>query len=201
MKPEQLLTEPQLWVTLDYATIENPDVCATVQWDVKRAGTGHGILVWFDMDLAEGVNFSNGPGAPETVYGALFFPWLEPVSLAAGQNLSVELQAKLLESDYLWRWTTQIESPRKPGEISLHFKQSQLQGSTLSLAKLRKSASDYVPQLSEEGLVRKRTLELMDGRASLEEIARRLTTEFPGRFARWHQALSFAGAISSENSR
>ncbi|HEX2713475.1 MAG TPA: hypothetical protein VHM88_14840, partial [Candidatus Acidoferrales bacterium] len=33
---------------------------------------------------------------------------------------------------------------------------------------------DYTPQLSKEGLLRRRTLELMDARASLEEIAHKL---------------------------
>jgi hypothetical protein len=62
-------------------------------------------------------------------------------------------------------------------------------------------AADYVPQLSEEGLIRRRALDLMDGKTCLENIARRLTTEFPGRFARWQQALTFASSISKEHSR
>jgi protein arginine N-methyltransferase 1 len=201
VKPEQLLTVPQLWATLEYATTENPDVRGTLQWTVERNGTGHGILVWFDMELADGVSFSTGPASPETVYGSAFFPWLEPVPLAAGQNVCVDLEAKLLEKDYFWRWTTQIASAEKPGEIAIRFEQSQLQGSVLSPAKLRKSASDYVPQLSEEGLMHRRTLELMDGKTSLENIARRLTAEFPEQFTRWQQALSLAAAISKENSR
>jgi|SRR5580700_222210 protein arginine N-methyltransferase 1 len=201
VRPEQLLTVPQLWATLDYATIENPDVRGTLQWTAERDGTGHGILVWFDTELADGVGFSNGPETPETVYGAAFFSWLEPVRLAIGQNLCVELEAKLVESDYFWRWTTQIESAEKKGETTASFEQSQLQGAMLSLAKLRKLASDYAPHLSAEGLIRRRALELMDGRASLEEIARRLTAEFPERFARWQKALTFAAAISNDNSR
>ena len=201
VKPEQLLTVPQLWATLDYATIENPDVRGTLQWTVERNGTGHGILVWFDMELADGVGFSNGPEAPETVYGAALFPWLEPVALAIGQNICVELEAKLLENDYFWRWTTQIESAEKAGETAARFEQSQLQGAVISLTKLHKMASDHVPQLSEEGLLRRRALDLMDGKTSLENIARRLTIEFPGRFARWQQALTFASSISSEYSR
>jgi len=201
VKPEQLLTMPQLWATLDYTTIENPDVCGTVRWTAKRSGTGHGILVWFDMELADGVSFSTGPESPETVYGAAFFPWLEPVPLVVGQNLSVELDARLLENDYFWQWTTQIESAEKAGETIARFKQSQLRGAVLSLTKLHKVASDYVPQLSEEGLIRRRAFDLMDGKTSLENIARRLTIEFPGRFARWERALTFAGAISNENSQ
>src|SRR5262249_34030198 len=152
VKPEQLLTEPQLWATLDYATIENPDVRGTLHGTATRNGVGHGILVWFDMELGDGIGFSTGPAAPETVYGAAFFPWLEPVYVATGQNLCIELEAKLLEDDYFWRWTTQIDSLGKTGEPTTRFEQSQLHGAVLSQEKLRKMASDYVPQLSEEGL-------------------------------------------------
>jgi protein arginine N-methyltransferase 1 len=201
VKPEQLLTVPQLWATLDYATIESPDVRGTLQWTVERNGTGHGILVWFDMELAEGVGFSNGPEAPEAIYGAAFFPWIDPVPLAAGQNVSVDLEAKLLEKDYFWRWMTQIASAERPGEVAIRFEQSQLQANVLSLAKLRKSASDYVPKLSEDGLMHRRTLDLMDGKSSLEEIARRLTVEFPEQFTGWQQALSLAASISKKSSR
>ena len=201
VKTEQLLTVPQLWATLDYTTIQNPNVRSTLQWTVERNGTGHGILVWFDMELAEGVGFSNGPEAPEAIYGAAFFPWLEPVPLMKGQNICVEMQAKLLESDYFWSWATRIESAEKAGDIIKCFEQSQLQGAVLSLTKLRKTGSDYVPQLSEEGLMRRRALELMDGNTPLETIARNLTSEFPERFERWQQALTFASSISNENSR
>jgi len=201
VEPEQLLTKPQLWATLDYTTIENPDVCGTVHWAAERNGTGHGILVWFDAELADNISCSTGPESPETVYGAAFFPWLEPVPLVAGQNISFELDARFLENDYFWRWTTQIESAAKAGETVARFEQSQLQGAVLSLTKLHKMASDYVPQLTEEGLIRRRALDLMDGKTSLEAIARRLNLEFPGRFARWEQALTFVSSISSESSR
>jgi protein arginine N-methyltransferase 1 len=199
--PEQLLTAPKLWAALDYVTIEDPDVCGTLQWTVERAGTGHGIMVWFDMDLAEGVEFSNGPWSPETIYSAAFFPWSEPVPLTAGQNVCVELDAKNLENGYIWRWATRIEPAENKGGAAVHFSQSLLQAAVLSLVKLRMTASDYVPQLSTEGVLRKRSLELMDGKSTLEEIAKRLAAEFPERFTRWQQALSFAGALSREVSR
>jgi hypothetical protein len=41
----------------------------------------------------------------------------------------------------------------------------------------------------------------MDGRASLEEIARKLVAEFPKRFSSWQEALSYAGAVSQEFNR
>jgi type I protein arginine methyltransferase len=201
VSPNQLLTAHQLWTTLDYGSVENPDVRGNLDWKLERGGTGHGILVWFDADLGEGTGFSNAPSAPETIYGSMFFPWMQPVSLASGQSVKVSLEAKLVENDYVWRWTTRIEPLQGSGNPGIHFEQSQLTGDVLSAAPLHRMAADYVPQLSEEGCLRRRGFELMDGEASLEEIAHRLTTEFPRRFSRWEQALSYAAAISQEYSR
>ena len=57
----------------------------------------------------------------------------------------------------------------------------------ISLHALQKQASDYVPHLSEEAHIHRRILEMIDGQASLEHIARQLAAEFPARFARWQQ--------------
>jgi len=201
VSPEQLLTAHRLWTTLDYATVESHDVRGNLEWIVERAGTGHGIVVWFDADLAEGIGFSNAPGTPETVYGSFFFPWTQPTPLQQGQTVCVSLEAKLVENDYVWRWTTRIEPLAESSAVPLHFEQSQLAGAVLSPKLLCKIAADYIPQLSEEGLLRRRTFELIDGKLPLEEIARRLAKEFPRRFPDWQRALSYAGTISKEFSR
>jgi protein arginine N-methyltransferase 1 len=195
LKPDRLLTSPFLWATLDYTRIEDPDFQGKLTWAANRDGTGHGIVIWFDAELADGVSFSSCPGSTEKVYGLMFLPWQEPVPLVAGQTVTVDLQAKLLEKEYFWRWDTRIESANRPGEIVIQFEQSVLRGAVLSPSQLRKSASNYVPQLSQVNLIRRRALELIDGKTSLEEIARLLTAEFPERFARWEQALPFAAAV------
>jgi len=201
LKAEQLLTRPQLWATLDYATIADTDARGELQWAVERAGIGHGIVVWFDAELADGVGFSCGIDTPDGIYGSLFFPWRQPISLLVGQIVRVNLDAKLMENDYVWRWTTQVQPANGSGEAPMHFDQSQLNGALLSLTTLHKGASGHVPQLSDEGRLHRRALELMDGKTSLEEIARLLSAEFPQRFARWQQALSYAGTLSQEYSR
>ena len=199
--PDQLLTAPNLWATLDYTRIENPDVGGKLTCTVKRAGTGHGVVIWFDAELADNVTFSSGPDSPETVYSSMFLPWQEPVSLVAGQTVCMDLQSKYLEMDYAWRWITKVGSIDDPDNFSVRFDQFQLKGALLSPSQLRKSTSNYIPQLSDEGLVRRRVLELMNGRTSLEQIAIQLAAEFPERFSRWQNALAFTGAISKENSR
>lgn len=201
LRPSQLLTAHKLWVTLDYSTLENHSVRSNLEWTIERGGTGHGIVAWFDADLADGVGFSNAPGTPETVYGSYFFPWPQPVPLEKRQNVCVKLEAKLVENDYTWRWTTSIEPARGSNASAIHFDQSQLAGAVLSPKQLRKTAADSIPQLSEEGLLRLRVLEMMDGKLSLEEIARRLAKEFPQRFSHWKLALTCAGTISQENSQ
>jgi protein arginine N-methyltransferase 1 len=201
VNPAQLLTGHKLWATLDYDSIGNPDVRGNLEWTVERAGTGHGIAVWFDADLVEGVGFSNAPGAPETVYGSLFFPWCQPVPLARNQIVCMGLEAKLVEEDYIWRWSTRVMPLEGSKASPLQFEQSHLGGAVFSPQRLHRTAADYIPQLSEEGLLRRRTFELMDGRASLEEIAHKLVAEFPHRFSGWQQALSYAGLLSREFSR
>src|SRR5689334_8528786 len=198
---DQLLTGHKLWTTLDYANVDNHNVRGNLEWTVERAGIGHGIVVWFDAELAEGVGFSNAPGTPETVYGSLFFPWAQPVPLAKGRTVCVSIWASLVENDYVWRWSTRITTLDKSSASGIQFEQSQLDGAVLSASKLHKTAADYVPVLSEEGRLRRRAFELMDGKTSLEEIARRLVQEFPQRFQGWQQALSYAGAVSEEHTK
>lgn len=201
VSPEQLLAGHKLWTTLDYSTVENPDVRGNLKWTVERPGTGHGIMVWFDADLAEGIGFSNAPGTTETVYGSYFFPWTQPTALQQGQTVCVSLETKLVENEYVWRWSTRIEPLAGSRGSPIQFEQSQLAGAVLSPKQLHKTAADYIPQLSEEGLLRRRTLELMAGKVTLEEIASRLLAEFPKRFSGRKQALFYAGTVSQEYSR
>ena len=48
VSPAQLLTGHKAWATLDYSSIQNPDFQGNLEWTVERAGTGQGIVVWFD---------------------------------------------------------------------------------------------------------------------------------------------------------
>ncbi len=201
VRPEQLLLEPQCWATLDYNTIENPDVSAELVWTAKRAGTAHAIIAWFDASLIEGVGFSNAPGEPELIYGNALFPLYEPVAIAADDRVSLILQGDLVEEDYIWRWNTRILDQNDPRAVKADFKQSTFFGAPLSPARLRKRASNYAPALDEEGEIDRFILSEMDGQTSLDEIARRISDRFPARFKTSHDALSRIGDLSLKYSR
>ena len=93
---DKLLGPPQCWGRLDYTTLQSPNLTGAVTWEMDRPGTAHGLLVWFDAELAPGLGFSNAPGAPKLIYGQTFFPWPQPVKLARGDLVAVSLAARLV---------------------------------------------------------------------------------------------------------
>jgi protein arginine N-methyltransferase 1 len=133
IRPEQLLTDPVCWTTLDYCDVSSPDVRAEISWQAARKGTAHGVAVWFDSELAEGIRFSNHPAAPEMIYGTGFFPFSQPVEVLEGERITLQLAADLVTDGYVWRWDTEVS-----GKAS--FKQSTFYGAPLSTSRLRKSA-------------------------------------------------------------
>ena len=197
--PEQLLVEPKCWAKLDYATVDSPDVRAEVTWTVARAGTAHGLILWFDATLTASVHFSNAPGAPELIYGSAFFPFCTPVPLAVCDTVSVVLQAKLVREDYIWHWHTRIQGCS--GQSKAQFEQSTFYGVPLSPARLQKRADTHVPTLNEDGKVDRLILAFMSEDLALADIACRVSAQFPNRFAARQEALARVAELSEKYSQ
>jgi protein arginine N-methyltransferase 1 len=132
IKPDELLTEATCWTTLDYNTIESSDAQAEISWRAARAGVAHGIALWFDTELGDGIGFSNRPGAPELVYGNGFLPFPQPVDVREGERVEVNLRADLVRGDYVWTWNTDF------ADRQLQFRQSTFFSMALSPEQLRK---------------------------------------------------------------
>jgi len=137
IKPEQFLTEPVCWTTIDYNEVDSPDARAEISWHAARNGTAHGFAVWFDSDLIDDIGFSNHPAAPRTIYGQGFFPFSQPVDIVEGDRIELRLSAKFVQDDYVWRWDTDFSNQER---IKASFKQSTFYGVPLSMAQLRTSA-------------------------------------------------------------
>jgi protein arginine N-methyltransferase 1 len=175
----RLMTRPQQVVTLNYSELEDPNIRSQLEWKATRGGSGHGISLWFDRVLVDGVSLSTAPSEPETVYGAMFFPWSEPVQLAEGDTIRVDLRADLQEEDYIWRWNTVVS---QGATVKGHFRQSNFFAETRSANQLRKQMSTHTPELTDEGEIEHMILHSMDGKNSIEQIARTLQQRFPARF-------------------
>lgn len=144
LSQDHLLAPAQRWTTVDYATIEDANVCVDIEWVVERDGVGHGLAAGFDRSVCDGIEISNAPDRPESVrptlvYEPVFFPWLTPVALEAGDTVAANIAASLLRDDYVWSWKTRIRNGRT-GASKAAFDQSTFLGVPLSLETLKKHA-------------------------------------------------------------
>ena len=200
IKPEQILLPPQVWATLDYGSVTDPDVGAEIAWTVDRPGIADGLVVWFDATLAEGIQFSNAPGEPELIYGNAYFPLSQPVPLDTGDRVSVALHADLVGDDYIWRWNTRVLGQGNPERVKANYRQSTLAGTPLSPQQLRRRADNHVAKLNENGAITHAILERMAHGMRNDAIAREVAGEFPHRFRTWQDALAQVGEIATKYS-
>jgi protein arginine N-methyltransferase 1 len=199
VKPDQLLTEPQCLAKLDYRDIKSSNFKESIKLTAKRSGTAHGLCVWFDAIVGDGIAFSNAPSAPELIYGSAFFPLSDPVMVVTGDTVSVAVRANLVGEDYIWSWETCVRSDSNA--VKAAFKQSTFFGVPLSAAKLRKQASNYIPTLDEEGQIDRFILACMDGRTSLNDIADAVSARYSSHFTTWQDALTRVGELSKRYSQ
>ena len=189
----QLLTLPAPWASLDYRTIDATDVSARIVLEASRAGTAHGLGLWFESELADGVRLSNAPGEPPLIFGNAYLPWPEPVEVRAGDLIEVDIAASQLGERYLWRWQSRVMAGASE---RASFRQSQFDAVVLVPEKLKRQAASHVPRLNEEGEIERMALSQMAEGRALGEIATALEKEFPGRFPRWHDALNWVGDLA-----
>jgi protein arginine N-methyltransferase 1 len=194
MPGDSLLTEPRDLAHLDYAAIDNPNVCGSFTAEAVRSGTAHGLCVWFDTSLFGTIGFSNAPGAPRAIYGQAFFPLPAPVSVDAGDLGKVGLRASLVHDDYVWSWETSVSSTS--GRLKARSAQSTFHAVPLSAERLRQVAADATPSLDVNGAIDQFILSGLDGRTTLATVAASLHRQFPDRFPDVKAALARVTALA-----
>ncbi len=194
VKPDQLLAPAASWATLDYRHAITLDACGMSRWHAQRGGVVHGVAVWFEGQLFGDVVLSNAPTAPELVYGNAFFPWSEPVSVAAGDEITVRFDVRRVGDDYVWRWVSEVRAT--DGHVKARFDQSTYFALPIVPGRLAHGDADNVVALNEDGQVERLIVDAMDGRTPNEEIAHRLTERFPRRFARLNDALGQVASVA-----
>ncbi|RPI57049.1 MAG: hypothetical protein EHM55_03250 [Acidobacteria bacterium] len=185
----QLLSRAECLAVVDYRKIAGPNLDAEATWTATRAGTAHGLCVWFDAELADGIGFSNAPDEAGAIHGQAFFPFAAPVALGEGESIAVRIQATLVGDDYVWRWTCQGRS------------QSTLYGVPLDAKQLPKGAASHVPALNIEGEMDLFVLSRMRESMPVGDIARDLLDRFPSAVRDRNAALGRAGDLARKYSK
>jgi len=188
-----LLTAPQRITILDYSEVEDPNVHKQITWHVAHAGIGHGISVWFDRILADGVHFSTAPSEPDMIYGRLFFPWPEPVELDEKDTILLDLRADSLRNDYIWSWNTTVSNGTREKR---KFRQSTFFGEPRSPVRMRKRRATHIPRLNEDGESDRLVLHLMNGKNAIRDIASELQQRFPVQFPSMEDAIGHVAELS-----
>ena len=193
---EQMLTRGHVWAELEYATIDSPNAIGNFCLEFSRAGTGHGLLLWFDAELAPGIWIHNAPGQSSTPYCPMFLPWPEPIAVDEGGRVEVDLRGDLFGGNYLWTWSTRVY--RRSGEQSpvMQSRQSTLLGTPLTPRTLARRASSHRPRLNLEGLLTQSVLAKMQGAMPLEEIADQLAVQYADRFQSRREAFDYVARLS-----
>lgn len=198
---EQLLVDPQQVISWDYMTVSEPNVGTNLEWRVGRTGTAHGISLWFATKLIDSIGFTTEPGQDRLAYGMGLFLLTKPVEVIEGDIIALELKCNLAGGNYIWQWNTTVFDRNSPDRIKAEFKQSSFENQFSSFEKLRKRASNYLPYINQEGEMIKQLLLKMDGKSSLEELAKSLAKDFPDEYPTWREAIGWVGNLSVKYSR
>jgi protein arginine N-methyltransferase 1 len=129
------LADPIGMATIDYRDIAAPSVSATGTWTVSP-GAAHGLALWFEAELADGVGYRSGPGSGDDLYGVAFLPWPQPATFTATTAVVIDLRADWIGGAYVWTWRTSIAGP----DSRLQFEQSTFQGGPISMDRLQTAA-------------------------------------------------------------
>ncbi len=195
MEDARSLTSPAEWVTVDYTRVLEPHCSGDLQWTIEQAGRAHGLNLWFDATLLQGIEYSTAPDGPELVYGNAFFPLQHPVDLIEGDEIECSLRADLIGSRYVWTWKTEIRSGQAE---PIEYTQSTFYSTPLGKRDIAAQESNHAPRLATEGRLLRKTLELMDGSRTLDVIAAELERAFPSRFNEWESAIAWVRQLSRE---
>ena len=187
-KRSDLLTDAADLLIIDYRTITDPNADCAASLVAIRPGTAHGLQIWFDAELAEGIGFSNAPGEPEQIYGQNFFPLARPVELDAGDTIDVQVSARLVDGIYVWSWNSAVRRAGSSEPVA-RFRQSSFGAKIISPQSLRTRAADFAPPARNAHHMDRFCLSLIDGKRSHGDIAEQLRAQFPGRFAAASDAL------------
>lgn len=95
-----LLSEPATFFFVDFLNDNKPgDLCDVRCFRVCRAGDINGVALWFDAELACGINLSSGPWNRQTHWLQCFAPIRHPFTVNKGDVLRVTIDMILRKTE------------------------------------------------------------------------------------------------------
>jgi len=169
--------------TIDLTSCDNITFNFSDTLTINKPGTIHGIIGWWDCRFTPHQFFSNSPEAPANTWGQMYFPIQYPISVKAGDHLSVVFNS------YQSKFTGDINY-----QWSLSFKNMQQDyNSFISKIGNKEELYKFDPKqqanLNQNGKIAQFILKKINGNKSFNDIAKELASEFPKQFGNHEQAL------------
>jgi hypothetical protein len=193
--PGRLLVEPREWATIEYAALESLDRRAEIEWTVSQPGIAHGLAIWPEVVLADGIVLANSWHYSESTVGYALFPWLEPVALNIGDRVALKVQATGIGSSDTWSWTSCVPGRVRSDSRIVRFTQSTFLGTLELPSMLAKTSAAYVPTLTQNGYIDRLALALLADRTPVEDVAHVLAARFPRQCPTVAETLARVGEL------
>ncbi len=191
LRGEQLLGDPAAGLALDLTRPSLGRLALAASVAVTRAGTLHGVGGWFSALLSPSVTMSNSPLAAAPINRRnVFFPIDQPVSVAPGDQVKVDM--RILPRDTMVTWDVELW---RGGTRQARFSHSTFHGMLLSAEDLRRTRPGFVPKLTAWGQARLTVLTLCDGQRTVAEVEAELQRLHPELFRTSAEAAEFAAEV------
>lgn len=195
-KQINLLSDAQIFASLDYRKIEETSFSRTLDFEINKDGTAHGLRAWFECEVGDELFTTNSPHDEESTYGAPFFPFENPLEVSAGDSFEIKLDAVFEKGSYVWNWSVKFFDREK--KLKNTFVQSTMSGSFIAPQTILKQSEYFVPKQNADGEIDAFILGKMDGENMQGDIADELLEKFPARFAVFEDALERVSQLSQK---
>jgi protein arginine N-methyltransferase 1 len=168
-----LLGEPVALARVDPLALDPFGLDREVGWAATKSGELHGIGLWMDLELADGVLYSNAPSGRSGGWSQQLLPFVEPLDIQAGEEVVARVMTlgPSPRTPAWWSWRVTAASGKREGNT--------FRGTPLSSSRLRQAFLERRPKLTARGRHCRDALELMDGSRTIAEVARELLDRYP----------------------
>jgi protein arginine N-methyltransferase 1 len=200
IRKENILGAPQIAGCFDLNSAEPGAVILKGSFVVEREGILHGIGGWCSATLSKNVTITNSPLDRDRINRRnVFFPIENPVQVAAGDQVDVEMHIR--STEIVFSWTIEVwqasNGDRQARVSKGSFRHSTFRGMPLSKEYFERTRPQFVPKLSSLGEARRSVLELCDGKRPLAEIEAEMYRRYAGLFRSYQQAAAFVAEVTT----
>lgn len=175
LSASNLLTSAGVWGEIRYG-VTHGTLEGEVSLRARRDGVAHGLAVWFESELLDGIEYGTAPGH-ELVYGRGYLPFEEPVQISLGDRAAVAMRVD--ERGERWAWDVRVDDEH--GVVKTKLRQTTFFGLPTNPQALLRAASTHAPKLSPRGVRTRAILDAMDGTRTVDEIAALLGARYGSR--------------------